>query len=174
MSEASLRVMVANHVAWQFEHLGIADASIADALVDRFVTDVNEAAAINRRVLATLAEQGLRIGVVSNACGNADVLCDELGYAPFLSVVVDSHRLGIAKPDPAIFTHALDRLQVAASRTAMVGDSLDRDIRPAKALGLLTIWVSESSEASERSVPDMTLQSVADLPGRLLGVLNPA
>lgn len=177
MGTACLRRMLEHHVAWQLEHLGIAEPRTARSLVDRFVSDVEQAAAINRRVLATLVEQGLRLGVVSNACGNAAVLCDELGYSPMLSVVVDSHRLGVAKPDVAIFRHALEQLKAAPERSAMVGDSLDRDIRPAKALGMLTFWVSDTSDTSwvsDTSVADIRLDSIAELPARLQLDLRPA
>ncbi len=52
-------------------------------------------------------------------------------------MVVDSAVVGVAKPDPAIFSIALDALGVPASRTVLyVGDSLRYDVAGAVAAGL--------------------------------------
>ena len=52
-----------------------------------------------------------------------------------------SDDLGVQKPDPALFVHAVRTAGVDASETVMVGDRLDYDIRPAKAAGMRTVWV---------------------------------
>ena len=171
MASACLRLMVTRHVDWQLEHLAVRDAAVADALVDRFVATVESVAAIHRQVLAAFVERGWRIGVVSNACGNCAALCDELGYTPMLSVVIDSHRVGVSKPDPGIFLHALNALKVAPERAAMVGDSCDHDIVPARALGLFTVWVSDARPAPAANV---TIARLDDLPALMLGELRPA
>jgi putative hydrolase of the HAD superfamily len=171
MAGARLRELVGSHVRWQFEHLGIDEARAAQAIVDGFVAEVEVVSAANRRMLASLAAQGLRLGLVSNACGNAATLCEECGYAPHLSVVIDSHRVGVAKPDPAIFWHALHALGVAPSRAGFVGDSLDRDMRPAKALGMWTCWVTEGPiDTAAASIVDAVVADVAEVPARLAEV----
>jgi HAD superfamily hydrolase (TIGR01509 family) len=164
-----LRPMLQKHVGWQLERLGLSDPAVAGQMVDRFTDDVEQAAAINRVVLAALVDQGIRLGLVSNACGNAAVLCDELGYCPMLSAIVDSHRFGVAKPDLAIFRHGLSLLGAEAERSAFVGDSLDRDIEPAKRLGMATFWVcaQPATIPGADGISDATLASVADLPDRL-------
>ena len=45
-----------------------------------------------------------------------------------MSVTVSSAEFGVMKPDPRIFQEALDRMDVAASRAVMVGDSLAHDV----------------------------------------------
>src|SRR5207302_286895 len=80
-------------------------------LISGFVSGVRDAAAANASLLRELRTSGLRLGVVSNGCGNVAVLCDDLGYSPYLSVVVDSHRVGVSKPDPAIFVCAAAALE---------------------------------------------------------------
>jgi putative hydrolase of the HAD superfamily len=169
MGTAQLRRMLEKHIGWQLEHLGLVDPAIEGAVVGRFVAEVERAVAINRVVLAALVEQGFRLGLVSNACGNADVLCEEFGYTPMLSAIVDSHRFGVSKPDPAIFRHALSLLHTPAGRTAFVGDSLDRDIEPAKRLGMTTVWIATTPATVPRpdEIPDATLASVAELPALL-------
>jgi HAD superfamily hydrolase (TIGR01509 family) len=170
MGTAGLRDHVSTHLGWQFEDLGIDDAAAAGAIVDRFVAAATDVAASNCRMLAALRAQGYRLGLVSNACGNAAALCAELGYAPYLSVVVDSHRVGVAKPDPAIFWHALRALDVPPARAGFVGDSLDRDILPAKALGMWTCWVTRRPLDPAAAAADAVVDDVADVPARLAEV----
>ena len=51
--------------------------------------------------------------------------------------IVDSHVVGVAKPDPRIFEHALPCFPgIAPERIAYVGDSVTMDIGGARAAGL--------------------------------------
>lgn len=49
------------------------------------------------------------------------------------------------KPDPAIFSHALQRLGVTPAEAAMVGDDYEKDIAPAAKLGLRTVWIKRTT-----------------------------
>jgi putative hydrolase of the HAD superfamily len=175
IASADFRQMIQLHVQWQLAHLGLADPRLEEHLIGGFITPVRKAAAANVRLLAELAERGFELGVVSNACGNVEKLCADFGYIPFLSVVVDSRRVGLCKPDPAIFVHAAEKLGRATNEILMVGDSFERDIVPAKQIGMKTAWLHEagSSECSEPSLIDLRLHRLADLPGALSS-LSPA
>jgi len=168
MMTCGLDAMVDRHVMWQLAHLG-ADRSLRSTIVERFVTSVRHAAAENVPMLAALAERGLKLGVVSNGCGNVDVLCADLGYASYLSDIVDSRRVGLYKPDPAIFIFAAARLGLPARSIMMVGDSFDRDIRPARSSGMTTAWLADdaSDECPDPSLVDVRLQRLSDLPAVL-------
>ncbi|GLY32971.1 HAD family hydrolase [Kineosporia sp. NBRC 101731] len=96
------------------------------------------------QTLQSLADRGVPIGIVSNAEGQVEGdlarfgICgvDTPGVAR-VACVVDSHVVGVRKPDPAIFLHALDALGVPASpRIAYVGDTVFFDVRSATAAGL--------------------------------------
>ena len=163
---ADLEGMVDRHVAWQLRHLLLDDSRLRCELVDRFVTPVREVARTNARLLAGLKSRGLQLGVVSNGCGNVDRLCEDLGYASFLSIVVDSRRVALYKPDPAIYLYASARLALPPSSIMMVGDSFDRDVRPAKAIGMQTAWLEgpEGRDCPDRALADVSLRALADLP----------
>ena len=54
-----------------------------------------------------------------------------------MRVVVDSHVVGVAKPDPLIFDHALAYFDgIERQRIAYVGDSVTMDVAAARAAGL--------------------------------------
>jgi len=81
-------------------------------------------------------------------------------------VILDSRRVGWSKPDPAIFRHAIRELGCDAGNVLMVGDSFQRDIRPAKSIGMKTAWLENTSqhERPDLSLVDFRLQQLADLP----------
>jgi len=111
-----------------------------------------------RRTLAALRARGLQTAVVSNADGRVEAILAELGLAPHLSLVLDSHREGVEKPDPEIFLRALRRLGVAASRTAYVGDIYSIDAVGARAAGLVPILLDPAG-----SYADVDCATVASL-----------
>lgn len=167
--EASLRELMDFHVAVQFSHLGLGDERLRQELVDLFVRDSQAALAAGRRVLERLAPR-YRLGVVSNFYGNVERILADAGLLPFLSVVADSARVGAAKPDPAIFRYALERLQPSPAETLHVGDSYERDVEAARRAGLRTAWlVGEKSRGpvDDPSAADLVVHSLEELAQRL-------
>jgi putative hydrolase of the HAD superfamily len=166
MAAAHLEDMVDRHVGWQFRHLSLDNPDLRRELVARFVRPVRDTARANAQLLAGLTSRGLRLGVVSNGCGNVDRLCEDFGYASSLSIVVDSRRVGLYKPDPAIYVYAAARLGLPPSSIMMVGDSFDRDVRPARAIGMQTAWLEGPAgrDCPDRALADVSLRALADLP----------
>lgn len=172
MGVSHLDEMVGFHVEWQLEHLyrtgSITELQCRDLkgwIVPRFVAPIRAAGVANVPLLADLRSQGFQLGVVSNARGNVNLLCDDLGYSPYLSLVVDSHRVGIEKPDPAIYRLAADRLGLPPSAIMMVGDSFERDVIPAKGIGMTTAWLrgANARACSDPAAADIVLERLADL-----------
>jgi putative hydrolase of the HAD superfamily len=98
--------------------------------------------------LRALAALGLPMAIVSNSDGSVegDLRREGICYAPNgtetaegvpMGIIVDSAVVGVAKPDPRIFSFALDALGVPADGTVLhVGDSLRYDVAGALAAGL--------------------------------------
>ena len=169
IASANLRQMIELHVQWQLAHLGLKDPALARHLAEGFITPVRKAVADNARLLATLVEGGFQLGVVSNGCGNVEKLCADFGYTPFLSVIVDSRRVGLFKPDPAIFLHAAEKLGRDPNTIMMVGDSFERDVVPAKRAGMKAAWLEGPTprECPDRTLADLHLRRLAELPAAL-------
>ncbi len=165
IAETDLVGMVALHVKWQLEHLRLADRRLQERLVEKFVPPMKVAAAANRQLLADLITLGFQLGVVSNGCGNVAKLCADFGFAPYLSVTIDSRRAGLFKPDPAIYIQAAQRLGRETETILMVGDSFARDVRPAKAVGMKTAWLEggDSDQCPEPALVDFRLRELGDL-----------
>ena len=126
----------------------------------------------NRLILETLHRAGFKLGVVSNFYGNVEVLCQEFGYSPCLTTVLDSAVVGLSKPNPEFFQLAAERLGLNTPEIAFVGDSFERDIVPAKSIGMTTYWVIGHTEKKPND-PSMVDGIVHHL-GELLELTVPA
>jgi polyol permease family len=82
-----------------------------------------------------------KLGLVANAGAAAKKALRRDGIDRFFSVIVLSEDISVEKPDEEIFRRALERAGVSANRAVHVGNRLDNDIRPARRVGLKTIWM---------------------------------
>lgn len=93
-----------------------------------------------------LAATGMPVAIVSNNDGTApDQMRDfgvcQVGDGPLPSVaaIVDSTLAGVAKPDPAIFTPALDALGIPPAQVLYVGDTAHADVAGATNAGMQVV-----------------------------------
>ncbi len=103
--------------------------------------------------LQALKSRGYRLGVIANQLPGAAQRLAQWGLLPYFDALALSCELGAAKPSPEIFEKALAMARCGPQNAAMVGDRLDNDIVPAKALGLTTVWFSRHTPASAPLVP---------------------
>jgi putative hydrolase of the HAD superfamily len=87
-----------------------------------------------------LRDSGVPVGVVSNSEGRLAELIEEIGWGGVFAVVADSGKLGIEKPDPAIFAWTAEQLGVPLAGIVHVGDSWGADVDGAVRAGLRAIW----------------------------------
>jgi len=59
-----------------------------------------------------------------------------------------SEQVGISKPNPKLYTHALEAHGLAPERTMYVGDSPTHDVLPARALGMKATWSSRAAKTT--------------------------
>ncbi len=95
--------------------------------------------------LHTLKQQGFLLGVVTNRFwGGQPFLAgvQKLGLFEYFepNTMAISADLGIRKPNPDIFRHALRELNAEPKESVMVGDSLHADVTGAKELDMLAVW----------------------------------
>jgi putative hydrolase of the HAD superfamily len=145
------------------EHLpptaDLTDAELTDALLDslRFTPYADAAPA-----LAVLRGAGIRLAVVSNWDCSLRAILSELGLAGAMDAVVVSAEVGAVKPDPAIYHAALEQLRCEADQALFVGDSLETDVRGARAAGVRALLLDRLAAAGK--VEDVErIFSLADL-----------
>ncbi|MGD8440795.1 MAG: YjjG family noncanonical pyrimidine nucleotidase [Holophagae bacterium] len=111
-------------------------------------------------------ERRARLLLLTN--GIAEVQRPRVAAAPirdcFADVVI-SGEVGAAKPDPAIFDHALERAgQPAREAVLMVGDNLVSDIAGGAGAGLDTCWYNPAGERNGHGVePSYEIRALSEL-----------
>ncbi len=110
--------------------------------------------------------------LVSNFYGNIETILRDFGLADYFMQIVESAVVGVRKPDPAIYRLGVEATGLPAEAVLVVGDSYDKDVIPARAVGCRTAWLKGegwTEECVDESVPDLILTSLSELPERLLG-----
>ncbi len=135
-----LRQLMEYHVTLQFNALGLKKDNGVHQMVAAFCIETEQYLQRNVRLLRDVNRR-YRLGLISNFYGNVETLCREAGLAEFFDVILDSTRVGIGKPQPEIFLMALRRFDLPPEQVIFVGDSYERDMIPARDIGLKTIWL---------------------------------
>ena len=109
--------------------------------------------------LAVLRSRGRRLVVLSNwDCSLPDWLA-RCGLIDLVDDVVTSAATGAAKPDPVIFLRALELAGAEPGEAVHVGDSFDKDIEGARAVGIRAIFIAREGR------PPAGIEAVESLEG---------
>ena len=76
----------------------------------------------------------------------------ELGLLDLFEFAISSHQVGIMKPDPAIFHHALERAQVSSPDAIMFFDDLEGNVQAARAAGMRACQVRGVDQLREQLI----------------------
>lgn len=107
--------------------------------------------------LHELNSRDVPIGVVSNASGQIEEIlmrsgiC-QVGDGPHarMRCIVDSHVVGVMKPDPRIFDFALPHFGgIEPARIAYVGDSVVMDVGGARSAGLTPVLMDPWNDSAD-------------------------
>lgn len=107
---------------------------------ESFLKETSAGLARSKEIVARLKPH-FKLGVISNWYGNLDAIIAEAGMSGMFRSITDSTRVRAFKPDLAIFSAALKSLGTTPSETAMVGDSMGKDMAPAHRLGMRTVFL---------------------------------
>lgn len=135
------------------------DVKVASRLYETVVRQV----AHSREVLRHLT---LPKVLVSNFYGNMATVLREFNLDALFLQVIESAVVGLRKPDPRIFTLGVEALGLQPGDVLVVGDSMDKDIIPAKEAGCMTAWLRgeqwTDAPVDER-VADIVLDDLSEL-----------
>jgi FMN phosphatase YigB (HAD superfamily) len=94
-------------------------------------------------LLDSLRRRGIKTGIVANSWPDPGrVLREDVesyGLTSLLDVIVFSDDLGVSKPAPEIFLHALRTIGVEPEAAMYVGDGLVNDVQGAARVGMTTV-----------------------------------
>lgn len=140
-------------------------ASEQSSILAYLYNQVLETTAKSKEVLLKLKEK-YPLVLVSNFYGNLNVVLKEMGFDGIFDKVIESAVVGVRKPDPEIYQLGIDALGLNPDDIVCVGDSYDKDIVPAKKVGLHAIWLKGEQwddTPHDESVPDRIISNLAEL-----------
>ncbi|MFN2642832.1 MAG: HAD family hydrolase [Actinomycetota bacterium] len=163
--------------------------SFSDALVASFVPDTDAHPIVRKRTDAAWERIGYgvdelfpdvnstleviarryRLACITNHFSWVRDRSVAAGFGKHVDVWAISAEVGAEKPDERIFKFALQRAGARPETVVMVGDRLDRDLVPAKRLGMRTVWVlrneaPDDPTPEQLAIPDASIKSLEDLP----------
>jgi putative hydrolase of the HAD superfamily len=141
----------------------LAAAGLDVGLVDEFDAAIRGAGwgpaiRASLEALPALAATGVRLAIVSNSDGTVEARLGSAGVAQVgpgrgvaMLAIIDSGAVGVAKPDPRIFTFALDACGVTPDRAVHVGDSRYADVGGARAAGIRPLHIDPYEICTDRT-----------------------
>ena len=115
-----------------------------------------------------LLSEKYEIGIIANQPLGTQKRLNKMGIDKYISLVLSSAEENISKPDLRIFKLVLDRAGCSPDNAVMVGDRLDNDIVPAKAVGMGTIWIKQglgglAVPKNESETADFTIKKISEI-----------
>ena len=118
-------------------------------------------------VLETLSGR-YQLGVIANQKDGLRERLESFGLLRFFTFIVSSWDVRVSNPDKRIFEYALQTADCPPECACMIGDRIDNDIAPAKAVGMETVWIRQGFGAlqtprNESEAPDHSISCLTDL-----------
>ena len=126
--------------------------------------------------LRKLKLNGYTLALLSNAADDKDVhtLINNHNLRPYFSFIRTSAEAGCRKPHRQLFEDALNALNLFPQQCAMIGDTLDADIKGANKLGIHSVWLNRRVNKETKTLidihPKTTIQKLSELPQLFLNI----
>ena len=115
-----------------------------------------------KKALAAIQSLGITMAVVSNADGRVADILDKAGLAKYFALIIDSHIVGVEKPDPEIFNIALKKLELKSEETLYLGDFYSIDVVGSRKAGLTPVLMDPLKIWKKSDV--LRIQSLSEYP----------
>jgi len=136
---------------------GHADAALAEVLAHDYGRHRTTGIALfpdALPLLAALRAAGKTLILITNGLQSTHIeRIALLGLEEHFDHTLISDAVGMAKPDPRIFHHALELAGCVAGEAAMVGDNPVNDVAGAQAVGITAFWFNPHASSLPPDVP---------------------
>ncbi|MBP1995442.1 HAD family hydrolase [Paenibacillus eucommiae] len=116
-------------------------------------------------VLDTIKGQNIKLGMITNGSVHSQYAkIDAVGIRDYFHTIIVSDEVGIKKPDPKIFSMALENLNISGENVLFVGDHPSNDVKGALDAGMHAVWLSGFGEWNLTGVhPTHTISQLSEL-----------
>ncbi len=133
--EEGLAITLKNLGAYSPENVQLVCRKRREALGDTFKAIPPE----SLWLLQTLREKGLKTGLITNTFSDERDMILASPLYPLFDTAMISYEQGISKPDPEIYRHTMQALNVASQECLYVGDGGSHELQAARNLGMQAI-----------------------------------
>jgi putative hydrolase of the HAD superfamily len=120
-----------------------------------------------KEVLQRVKDSGCKIGLISNTGRTPGyilrMVLERLGILHFFDALTFSDESRVRKPNPQIFLHHLQELEVTPTMALHIGDDLRCDVGGAKGVGMRAIHLDRGEEKRSDVQPDGIIEDLTQL-----------
>ncbi len=122
--------------------------------------------------LAYLQKEQYQMHIITNGFKEVQhIKLREAGLSPFFDIVVCSEEVGVNKPNPLVFEHALQKAGATKLKSVMIGDDYEVDYMGALSAGMKAIFFNHRGQKKTRKDDD-SIDHLNELPEKLTWVLR--
>lgn len=147
--------------------LGIEDPDFGEELAERFPQERRNNPFVYEETYKVLDQLKGNYQLLLLTNGSPDLQHTKLTItpeiAPYFDHIVISGGFGKGKPDPSIFVHALEQLNVSKDEAIMVGDNLMTDILGANRIGMTSVWINRHDKVRNEVIPTYEIKHLDEL-----------
>lgn len=155
--------------SWEkgLKSLGIKDETFAFQLAERFPAERRKHPFLYEESISILdrLKNHYRLLLLTN--GSPDLQNTKLTITPelvpYFEHILISGEFGRGKPDPAIFEHALQLMNVDKENVLMIGDNLMTDILGASRVGIKSVWLNREHKTKNEVTPNYEIEHLEEL-----------
>jgi putative hydrolase of the HAD superfamily len=96
--------------------------------------------------LRTLREHGYRVGLITVCTEDVELVWPESAFTGLFDAEVFSNAVGLSKPDPRIYLHCCELLDVGPQDAVFVGDGANDELDGARRVGMKAILIHRPGE----------------------------
>lgn len=109
-------------------------------------------------------EKSYVLHIITNGFKEAQNLkLEKSGIRPYFSEVIIADEVGMTKPDPRIFHHALESSSADLKESIMIGDDFEADVLGAKNVGMDQIYYKKEASDHEKDAATFTIEHLEEL-----------
>ncbi|MEW8987718.1 MAG: HAD family hydrolase, partial [Bacillus sp. (in: firmicutes)] len=155
--------------AWTngLKKLGIDDPEFGHELAERFPQERRKTPFVYEETFATLDALKGNYKLLMLTNGSPDLQNTKLDITPelvpYFDKILISGDFGRGKPDPTIFEHALELMNVNKDEVLMVGDNLMTDIIGANTVGIKSVWINRHDKERNHVIPTFEIKHLQEL-----------
>lgn len=155
--------------------LGIDDPKAGEELAELFPANRRKSPFLYEESIQILGDLKGKYQLLMLTNGSPELQNEKLTMTPelvpYFDKIIISGAFGRGKPDPTIFEHALEQLDLDVKDALMVGDNLNTDILGASRVGMKSVWINRSDKEPNPEIqPTYVITHLEELFGILEGL----